>query len=541
MPTDFSTHWRAPRLFMSVALFCGTLLFIGVTLKDYGVTWDEPAYFHATDLHLKWLEEAHDNLARGELPKNLDDANIKTAWRWNPYNVPHPPFSRIVSALTKKFLSPMVDKVSAYRFAPALFFALLVTIGYWWLNQLLGPAAGLFAAIALFLIPNLFAYAHIAVTDLPLAAVWFLTAYCFWKGLASWQWSIALGVVWGLALATKFPALLIPVPLILWAHGFHREKYANNIFALLFLAPITMVVTQPYLWHQTGLRVLEFLYEGISRGYRPDTNFGVFYFNQVVSSQQLPWHYSFFLVAITTPEPILMLALLGIVSAIWLRQHRAIIILLTLNLVFVLILGSLPGAVLHDGVRQMLSALPWIAALSGVGFFVLSDSLVNFARRATTFQGITNLNAKVTAALLLLFCVNPAFDLYLVHPFQLSYHNRFIGGIRGAYERGLETTYFMEAITPSFLQRLNKKLPRDATVNASFANFMFEFYQNQGVLRGDLRFSGANSSDFYLVLNRRSALSLREIQLMRSSAPLVDSVIIAGVPLVAVFDTRLTR
>jgi hypothetical protein len=70
---------------------------------------------------------------------------------------------------------------------------------------------------------------------------------------------------------------------------------------------------------------------------------------------------------------------------------------------------------------------------------------------------------------------------------------------------------------------------------------MFEFYQNQGVLRGDLRFSGANSSDFYLVLNRRSALSPREIQLMRSSAPLVDSVIIAGVPLVAVFDTRLTR
>ena len=541
MPTDFSTHWRAPRWFIVVTLFCGTLLFIGVTLKDYGVTWDEPAYFHATDLHLKWLEEAQDNLVRGELRKNLDDASIKTAWRWNPYNVPHPPFSRIVSALTKRFLSPVVDKVSAYRLAPAFFFALLVTVCYWWLNQLFGPVAGLFAAIALFLIPNLFAYAHIAVTDLPLATMWFLTVYCFWKGLARWQWSIALGVVWGLALATKFPALLIPVPLILWAHLFHREKYANNIFALLFLAPVIMVVTQPYLWHQTGLRVLEFLYEGISRGYRADANFGVFYFNQVVSSQQLPWHYPFFLVAITTPEPILVLALLGIVSAVWLRQQRATIILLTLNLIFVLILGLLPGAVLHDGVRQMLSALPWIAALSGVGFFVLSDLLVNFALRATTFQGITNLSTKVTAAVLLLFCVNPAIDLYLVHPFQLSYHNRFIGGIRGAYERGLETTYFMEAITPSFLQRLNKKLPRDATVNASFANFMFEFYQNQGALRGDIRFSGANSSDFYLVLNRRSALSPWERQLMRSSAPPVDSVIIAGVPLVALFDTRLTR
>ena len=158
----------------------------------------------------------------------------------------------------------MLDKFSAYRLAPALFFAVLVTVIYLWLNELFGPATGLFSAIALILIPNLFGYAHIAVTDLPLAAMWFLTVYCFWKGLSGWQWSVALGVVWGLALSTKFPALLIPVPLILWAHLFHRDKYANNIFSLLFLAPLVMVATQPYLWHQTGLRVLEFLYEGIS-------------------------------------------------------------------------------------------------------------------------------------------------------------------------------------------------------------------------------------------------------------------------------------
>jgi Dolichyl-phosphate-mannose-protein mannosyltransferase len=526
-------RWLTP-----MALFFSALMFIGATSKDYGVTWDEPSYFHATDLHLKWLVDAGGNLAGGNLRKSLDDASIKAAWHWNPYNVPHPPFSRIVSAITKNLSAHMLDKFSAYRLAPALFFAVLVTVTYLWLNELFGPTAGLFSAIALILIPNLFGYAHIAVTDLPLAAMWFLTVYCFWKGLGGWQWSVALGAVWGLALSTKFPALLIPVPLILWAHLFHRDKYANNIFALLFLAPVVMVVTQPYLWHQTGLRVLEFLYEGISRGYRADANFGIFFLNQILSSQQLPWHYPFYMVAVTTPEPILLLALVGALSAIWLREQRATLLLLIFNTVFVLILGWLPGAVLHDGVRQLLSALPFLATLAAIGFVTITSRLINAALHFENFQRITNLRAKITAAVFLVASFHPLMDLYLTHPFQLSYYNRLVGGIRGAYQRGLETTYFMEAITPGFLQTLNEKLPQNAAVNASFASFMLEFYQKEGRLRRDIRFNGSGPFDFYLVLNRRSVLSPQDRQLMGSETQPAESVSIAGVPLVALFDIR---
>jgi hypothetical protein len=529
------------RWFLPGALFLATLLLIGVTAKDYGVSWDEPAYFHATDLHLKWLKEAGGNITTGSLRQSLDDSRIVAAWHWNPYNVPHPPFSRIVSAIAKGATAPLLEKFTAYRLGPALFFALLVTIAYLWLNELFGFKAGFFAAVALILTPNLFAYAHIAVTDLPLAAMWFLTVYCFWKGLGAWQWSIALGVAWGLALSTKFPASLIPVPLIVWAHLFHRDKYVNNIFALLFLAPVVMVATQPYLWHQTSLRALEFLYEGISRGYRPDANFAVFFFNQILSSHQLPWHYSFYMVAVTTPEPILLLALVGILSPIWLREQRPTVLLLTLNAVFVLSLGWLPGAVLHDGLRQMLSALPFLAALAGVGYLVLASWFLQMAQRSGKLPPIAKLQAKVAAALFLLVTVNPAIDLYLAHPFQLSYYNRLVGGIRGAYERGLETTYFMEAITPAFLQTLNEKLPNSARVNASFANFMFEFYQREGKLRRDIRFSESGSFDFYLIFNRQSALSPAGRQLMGSAARPALSVGIAGVPLVALFDIRKSQ
>jgi hypothetical protein len=468
----------------------------------------------------------------------LSDENIKAAWRWNPYNVPHPPFSRIVSSGTKYLLFPWLDKFSAYRLAPALFFASIVTVMFLWMSELFSRAVGLFSALALILMPNLFAYAHIAVTDLPLASLWFISAYCFWKGLKNWRWSVALGIVWGLALATKFPALLIPVPLLIWAHLFHREKYANNAFALLFLGPLVMVATQPYLWHQTGLRLVEFLYEGLSRGYRPDTNFTVYFYGQRYITNELPWYYPFFAVGVTTPVPLIALAALGSASLSWYRYRLPDLSLFLISAVFVFALGIMPGAVLHDGVRQLLSVLPFIAALAGAGFYALAHSVFNGIERLGSSSRINNAKAKSVAALFFLLSVSPALDLYLVHPFQLSYYNSFVGGIRGAYARGLEMTYFMDALTPSLIEQLNGQLPKGATVHGSFANFMLDYYQKEGRLRQDIRVTKGQPFNYYVLINRRSVLPRRDDRLMNGSVQPYVSVRVADVPLVSVFEFK---
>lgn len=528
-----TTRWSIP-----VALFLGVLLLVSVTSEHYGVTWDEPPYFHASDLHINWILDLSKKLARGDFREGLRDETIKTAWHWNPYNVPHPPFSRIVSGTAKSMSIHFLDKFSAYRIGPALFFAILVVVIYLWMKELFGRATGIFSAFALVLTPNLFGYAHVAVTDLPLATMWFLTVYCFWKGLTNWKWSVALGAVWGLALSTKFPALLIPVPLVVWAHLFHRDKYANNIFSMLFLAPVVMVATQPYLWHQPGMRILEFLYEGISRAYRAETNYTIYFLHHVYFTNQLPWYYPFYMIGITMPEPLVILAALGLLAILWLQERRSAGLLFLANAAFIVIMALMPGAVLHDGVRQLVSSLPFLVALAGVGYYALASWLIKAARHTQGLEHTKNLKPKVIAALFLLVCINPALDLYLVHPFQMSYYNRFVGGIQGAYERGLETTYFMEAFTPSFLRALNEKLPKNATINASFANFMFEFYQKEGILRGDIRIVGSQPVDFYLLLNRRSILAPRERRLIGSAARPYISVEVAGVPLVLVFDFR---
>ena len=185
---------------MPVALFLAVFLLTASTTADYGICWDEPNYFHASDLHIQWLADFGKNLVQAQIGKSLQDDVIKSAWHRDPYHVPHPPLSRIVSGLTKSIFSPVIDKFVAYRLAPAVFFALLVTVMYLWMTELFDRWTGLFSALALVLTPNLFGFAHLAVTDMPLAAMWFLTVYCFWKGLNDWRWSLFLGIVWGFQL-----------------------------------------------------------------------------------------------------------------------------------------------------------------------------------------------------------------------------------------------------------------------------------------------------------------------------------------------------
>ena len=533
-----STEFPHARCLVSAGLFLAAFILVAVTAGDYGVTWDEPAYFHASDLHMEWLTEFGHNLARSELTKSVQDETIKKDWHWDPYHVPHPPFSRIVSGVMKVLFSPYVDKFIAYRLGPALFFALLVACMYQWVADLFNSATGLFSALALIAIPNLFGFAHIAVTDMPLTAMWFLTAYCFWKGLRSWKWSIMLAIVWGIALATKFPALLIPIPLILWAHLHYRRSYTNNVFAMFFCSPLIMIACQPYLWHQPGLRIVQFLFEGLSRGYRAETSYSIFFQGQLYLTHQLPWYYPFFLISITTPEVILSLALLGTACLPSLREQRAPAVLFLMCAMFILMTGLLPGAVLHDGQRQLLPTLPFITAMAGVGFFVASNWLQKLFVSWEYLRKIRRLPQKIVTVMMILLLFFPALDTYLFHPFQLSYYNRLVGGIYGAYLRGLEVTYFLEAFTPDFVEALNETLPADATINASFGNGMLDYYQKEGRLRSDINIVDSRPFDYYVLLNRRSALSPRERMLVNGHYETFLAVTIARVPLVSVFQFK---
>jgi len=341
--------------------------------------------------------------------------------------------------------------------------------------------------------------------------------------------------VWGLALATKFPAFLIPIPLLLWAHLYHRHSYHNNVFSMVFLSPIIMVSLQPYLWHQTLPRIAMFLYDSVSRGYRPETNFSIFFFNTIYSTSTVPWYYPFFMTAVTIPVAILVLMLVGLIALIWARPQRETMNLFLFNAVFILVLGLIPGAVLHDVNRLMLPVLPFFVAIATFGFFIIARYLTKQCQTLGVFQGIQHLRAKLIGIVMLLILFLPALDLFNYHPYQLSYYNRLVGGVRGAYQRGLEVTYLMEAFTPDFIGSLNRELPQNAVVNASFANFMLIHYQKENRLRRDIQITAKRDFDYYILLNRQNALPKGDRLLIHNNPRPFASVQLRGTPLISVY------
>jgi hypothetical protein len=277
-----------------------------------------------------------------------------------------------------------------------------------------------------------------------------------------------------------------------------------------------------------------FLYDSVSRGFRWETTFGIFFFNKIYVSSNVPWYYPYFMTVVTIPETILILILIGLIAITRLKAQREIMLLFLFNAAFILSMGLFPGAVLHDVNRLMLPVLPFLAGLASCGFFLLARYLTERCQALVVLQGIKHLRAKLIGALSLLVLFPPALNLLMYHPFQLSYYNRLVGGIEGANQRGLEVTYFMEALTPDFLQFLNRDLPPNAVISGGETNYMLAYYQMEKRLRRDIRITNDTNFDYYLLLNRRSMFGPFHRALAKGVRPYV-AVRLQGVPLIYLY------
>ena len=100
----------------------------------------------------------------------------------------------------------------------------------------------------------------------------------------------------------------------------------------------------------------------------------------------------------------------------------------------------------------------------------------------------------------------------------------------------------MEAITPSFLKYLNERLPQNAAINGLFANFMLEYYQQQGKLRRDIKITDDKHFDYTILLNRRSIVAVldarHQLDHIKEGQPPLASVALGGVPLVMLYEAH---
>ena len=184
----------------------------------------------------------------------------------------------------------------------------------------------------------------------------------------------------------------------------------------------------------------------------------------------------------TTPLPVLAAAAAGLwryvrtLRAKWKGSaHEALVIW---GFLFPVCLLALPGVPKYDGIRLMLPAYPFLAALAAAGAVAAWDSLGRARRWAGAACG------AVLAAWLLL-------PVVALHPYQLCYYGELVGGPWGAAKLGFETTYWDDTFDARALAYLNKHVPPGGKVAfVAVGDFIWQYYQGLGEARRDIRMAG---------------------------------------------------
>jgi hypothetical protein len=135
------------------------------------------------------------------------------------------------------------------------------------------------ALLVFYSIPSVFATSHMAYNDLTISFYAFLAVYAFvnWFGRRQDAWLILCGLLSGVAVSTKYTALLLPFLGclgILWACRRNRASGQRVLRLLLGYILCTVVVGSPFYiknWIMTGNPFYPFLY-GIfdGRGWDPE-------------------------------------------------------------------------------------------------------------------------------------------------------------------------------------------------------------------------------------------------------------------------------
>jgi 4-amino-4-deoxy-L-arabinose transferase-like glycosyltransferase len=461
------THKRTALLLAMLAV-----VLLTATAPDIGLTWDEPAYIAASESYAAWLGElvTHPGYA-------LSAEGIR--YYWTPNNE-HPPLDKVWSGLIWSVARHIFDDLTAHRLGNILLVGALVAMVYLMVATQHGPTAGLAAAGTLFTMPRFFFHAHLAALDVPAAFAVFAVVFFFWytKDRPGPRWDIGLGLVWGLALATKINAVFVPPTLLLWILIFQHRSYLLRRLVLMGLigAPFSLMLW-PWLYYEPVERLLEYLgFVTIHHWEIGQWYLGRFYMPP-------PWHFPFVITFAVVPLTLTILYIIGIARVVRGKRTLALGWLFILCALVPMLALTTGRSMVYDNDRLFMPSFPYLAALAGLGFDWLTRGLWQVIHRVARPVWERPL-AWAVAGIVFAPHIVHALGLY---PHLLSYYSESIGGLPGATRLQLETTYWCETYFEAFPYLNAYAQPRDIIWVQGWSYDVLLYYQLQGKLRRDLR------------------------------------------------------
>jgi 4-amino-4-deoxy-L-arabinose transferase-like glycosyltransferase len=463
--------FRLGPLTTAVLISISVFILLVATAPSIGLTWDEPAYIAAARSYSSWFGQVFTTPSEA-----FSEDAITNAWQ---VNKEHPPLDKIWSGVVWSVARNFTEDLTAHRMGNMILVAVLAGLLYLLIFDAYGQAAGLAAVAALLTMPRFFFHAHLAALDVPAAVSVFIVTYAFWKMIdrKNWTWGLFLGLLWGLALATKINAVFVPLTLGLWVLIFRRELF---LFVRLILMGVTAVpvfiAVWPWLYHDTWDRLTEYIAFVTTDHWQ----IGQYYLGQFFMPP--PWHFGFVMAWAVLPLGLTILYFVGIIHTGKAHRDNGLGWLLFLSALTPILAISTGKSMVYDNERLIMVTFPFLAGLAGIGFGWMTSQLKEWSTRWAK----PILFPSCVALLIVLAFIPQLITLAGLYPHLLSYYGESVGGLKGATRMGLETTYWCETYSMAFSIINEQAEPNDRIWADPWSHDVLIYYQTQGLLRDDL-------------------------------------------------------
>jgi hypothetical protein len=555
------------RAILALLFFVSTALVL-IAQRDVGIARDETVYMNYGSRYAQWWTST----ATGRV--SVDRKSITAYFGGNgatDNNREHPPLIKTLSGLSERWLSGSagMDSITAYRLPVILLNALLVCIIFAWVRRIWGVGQGVVAACLTLLLPRAFFHAGLACFDAPIVTLWIATLYAYWRGLDSRRWRIISGVMFGLALATKHNAILLPLvvlPHYVWlrwrgmaptpATLWQRVSAHGSIAWPLILGPLILIALWPWLWIDPIDHIKAWLAFHLNH-----VHYNFEYLGDNWNAPRFPWHVAAVTTALTVPAATLVSAGIGIAvgacrswqqwraeSAPDQSQHAPGLLLLLSAVASIgpFFVGSTP---IFGAEKHWAPAIPslCIAAALGITWVAQRASLwlstvYPFVRNADSQRAAYRCSVAIAATCVI---ISAALETKQAQPYALTYYNAFAGGAPGGADLGMNRQFWgvsARGVLPFLNEQAATLAPgTKQTVYSHDASPAWGWYQKRGDVSkalsdAGMEQQGIDRSDFAIVIHEKHFL--RHDYMIWQSYKTVQPVFVLrsdGVPIVSVY------
>ncbi|MBI3577132.1 glycosyltransferase family 39 protein [Candidatus Gottesmanbacteria bacterium] len=486
-------------------------------LNDYGLTWDFHHHFFA-GMHL--VGQPITPALTANLPFTEPDPR-------GTYKLPFGPLMTIAPVVTYlvffKWLMVLTFD-NAYNLAIVLSGIAGVFFFYLFLLEAFGFTTALAGLAFLALLPRYFGDLHNNMKDVPQGAAFTLALWLFWRLVRHRRLKDLILAIAAFAVAcnTKVNTMIVPVIAGAWLF-LHKKFEARNrirIYVYFLLAPLAAFLLWSLFWEHP---IQQLLY--IPQFFRDNTqNIEVLLAGHwYCSGMNVPWWYPLWYLAITTPLPILLFFLIGLMSLMSQMRQKPLFSLLLLWFFLPLVRYVYPAMGVIDGIRHFEEVVFPLAAIAAIGAVRLAGLLP---------KGLVSLIGLISLVSLM-------GNIVAYHPYQIVYYNELVGGVAGAF--GKYDLDYWGVSQKEAVAWVNTHAAKNAKVYIAMAADVAGMYLRPDLLP-NLNHFGYDGSDYVILLNRQSFLYryFYAFDYLLTHQP-IHTVSVHGVPLTWIFDNRVAK